>query len=206
MKKVSFTQAQFVAAAFTQEGFPKMTTPSGPMSEVAIVGRSNVGKSSLINHLLKKSLARTSSVPGKTQSINFFSVDAQLALVDLPGYGYAKVPQQIKEQWAGIIDHYLQSRSTLKLILLLIDSRREPTEEDFALVRWAIFHQKPILFVFTKTDRSNEMEKQKNTRIALDLLKKHLNLASIHFLHYSIKDPSARIGLIKKINELLKWV
>ena len=205
MKKVPFTQAQFVTSAFKQNGFPKMNIHSGPMPEVAIVGRSNVGKSSLINHLLKNNLAKTSSVPGKTQSINFFSVDEQIALVDLPGYGYAKVPRQLRKQWAEIIDDYLQNRSTVQLILLLIDSRREPSEEDCAFIKWALFHQKPILFIFTKTDKLNEIEKQKNASIALDFLEKHLNLTahSIHFLHYSIKDPSARIRLIKKINELL---
>jgi len=205
MKKIPFTQAEFVASVFKQDGFPKVNSHSGPMPEVAIVGRSNVGKSSLINHLLKNNLAKTSSVPGKTQSINFFSVDERIALVDLPGYGYAKAPKQMRKQWAGIIDDYLQNRSTLQLILLLIDSRREPSEEDCDFIKWALFHQKPILFVFTKTDKINEIEKQKNTLIALDSLEKHLNLAmsSIHFLHYSIKDPSARIRLINKINELL---
>lgn len=204
MKKVPFTQAQFVASAYQQDSFPKMIIPSGPMPEIAIVGRSNVGKSSLINHLLKKDLAKTSSTPGKTQSINFFSVNEQIALVDLPGYGYAKVPKQVRAQWTEIIDDYLQHRSTLQLILLLIDSQREPTEEDCAFIQWAEFQQKPILFIFTKTDKISEIEKQKNAFISLDFLKKSLHSTPIHFLHYSIKDPNARIRLIKKINELLK--
>lgn len=201
MKKVPFTQAQFVCSAFTQENFPNMVSPSGPMPEVAIVGRSNVGKSSLINHLLKNNLARTSSIPGKTQSINFFSVDNQIAFVDFPGYGYANVPTRVRKQWAEMIDHYLQNRSTLQLILLLIDSRREPTEEDCAFVKWALFHQKIILFIFTKTDKI-EKEK-KSTTASLKFLKNLFTSAPIHFLYYSIKDPSARIALIKKINDLL---
>jgi GTP-binding protein len=200
-KKVAFTQAQFVASAHTQENFPKMITPSGhPMPEIAIIGRSNVGKSSLINHLLRNKLAKTSSLPGKTRSINFFCVDEQIALVDLPGYGYAKVPKQVREQWADLIDHYLKNRSTLQLILFLIDSRRRPSEEDFAFIQWASFHQKSLLIVFTKTDKINEVEKEKNALAAIDSLKKFQNSDPLHFLHYSIKDPRARIELIDRIN------
>jgi GTP-binding protein len=201
VKKISFAQAQFVASAFSRETFPKLITSSShPMPEIAIAGRSNVGKSSLINHLLGGKLAKTSSVPGKTQSINFFSIDEQIAFADLPGYGYAKVPKKVRGQWTDLIDHYLQNRSTLQLILLLIDSRREPTKDDCALVKWISFHQKPILFVFTKTDKIDEMEKRKNTLTSLNALSHFVD--SMDFLHYSIKGPRARIELIKKINSL----
>ena len=206
MTKIPFSQAQFIASAFNLEGMPKMTTPSGsPMPEIAIVGRSNVGKSSLINHLLNNSkLAKTSSTPGKTQSINFFSIDEQIALVDLPGYGYAKVPKSVRELWASFIDYYLQNRPTLQLILFLIDSRRDPTEEDCALVKWACFHQKPMLLIFTKSDKLTENEKREKALASLDSLKNFLHSTPVHFLHYSIKDPRARIDLIQKINALLK--
>lgn len=206
MKKVPFTQAQFVASAFDLKSFPKMLTLGGDlMPEIALVGRSNVGKSSLINNLLKNStLAKTSSTPGKTRSINFFSIDNQIALVDLPGYGYAKVPKQIKEQWSGMIDHYLQNRPTLKLILFLIDSRRNPTEDDCALVKWASFHQKPMLLVFTKADKMTDGQRKEQILASLDSLKNFLHSTPVHFLHYSIKDPRARMELIEKINGLLK--
>jgi GTP-binding protein len=205
MKKIPFTQAQFIASTFTREGFPRLLTSGGnPMPEIAIVGRSNVGKSSLINHLLRNKLAKTSSVPGKTQSINFFSVDERIALVDLPGYGYAKVPKQVREQWSDIIDNYLQNRTTLRLILFLIDCRREPTEEDCTLVEWSAFHQKPMLLVFTKADKITESEKRDKTLASLDSLKNFLHSTPVHFLHYSIKDGRARIELIDKINVLLK--
>lgn len=206
MKEVPFNQAQFVASAFDIKSFPKMTTSGGnPMPEIAIVGRSNVGKSSLINNLLRNgNLAKTSSSPGKTRSINFFSIDEQLALVDLPGYGYAKVPKDIRQQWAGMIDHYLESRQTLKLILFLLDSRREPTEEDCALIKWAAFHQKPMLIVFTKVDKLKDVEIRDNTLSSLNSLKNFLHSTPVHFLHYSIKDPRARMELIVKINTLLK--
>jgi GTP-binding protein len=157
--------SEFVASAFNKESFPKMTTSSGkPMPEVAIVGRSNVGKSSLINHLLRKKLAKTSSIPGKTQSINFFSVDDQFALVDLPGYGYAKVAKQVREKWGELIDGYLQNRATLRLILFLIDSRREMTEQDRALIDWAAFHQKPLLVIYTKADKLSVVKRNESAR------------------------------------------
>lgn len=198
-------QAKFIASAFTRESFPKLITPSGqPMPEIAIVGRSNVGKSSLINHLLQRKLAKVSPIPGKTQSINFFCIDDRIALVDLPGYGYAKAPKQTKDKWSELIDHYLQNRSTLELILILIDSRREPTEEDRAFVEWALFHKKPILFVFTKADKIKEEEKSRKSLAFWEALK--INSSSVHFLHYSIKDPRARIDLIGKLKRMDSWV
>ncbi len=205
MKEIPFKQAQFVAAAYTHEHFPRLLKDSGePMPEIALVGRSNVGKSSLINHLLQNnSLAKTSSVPGKTQSINFFSVDNQLALVDLPGYGYAKVPKNIKQEWGALIDYYLENRASLKMILFLIDSRRDPTEDDLTFLKWSSFHKKPSLLVFTKVDKMNESEKRQKTLTTLDYFKNFFHSSPVHFLHYSIKDPRARIELIKKINALL---
>lgn len=206
MKKVQFAQARFIASAFDTKSFPKMMTLGGnPMPEIALVGRSNVGKSSLINHLLKNStLAKTSSTPGKTRSVNFFAIDEILGFVDLPGYGYAKVAKNIREEWSGMIDYYLESRLTLRLILLLIDSRRELTEEDFALIQWAQFHQKPILLVFTKADKLKESERRKNLTVALNSIKNTLQSIPVHFLHYSIKEPQGRMELIEKINGLLK--
>lgn len=206
MKKIPFTQAQFVASAFDHKSFPKLLTSGGnPMPEVALVGRSNVGKSSLINHLLRNAtLAKTSSTPGKTKSINFFSIDEQIALVDLPGYGYAKVPKEVRQQWASMIDHYLENRPNLKLILFLMDTRRDPTEEDSSLIKWAAYHQKPMLLVFTKADKMVENQRKERILSNLNALKGFLHCTPVHFLHYSIKDPRARIELIDKINLLLK--
>lgn len=206
MKNIVFSQAQFITSAFSQEEYPLLLDSSGkPMLEVAMVGRSNVGKSSLINHLLKNDkLAKTSSTPGKTKSINFFSIDQEIALVDLPGYGYAKVPKSIKEQWAQIIDHYLQHRTNLRLILFLMDSRRLPTEEDCELVRWASYNQKSLLIIFTKTDKMKEAELKHNTLTSLGLFNNFLHSSPIHFLYYSIKNANARMELISKINVLLK--
>jgi GTP-binding protein len=153
------------------------------LPEVALVGRSNVGKSSLLNHLLqRKELAKVSAKPGKTYTINYFNIDDQLIIVDLPGYGYAKRPQELKAKWSEAIDHYLEKRSNLSLILLLIDSRRAPSPEDRALIEWAKHRKKPLLLIFTKSDTVDE----KREGIA-----------------YSIKDVKSRHRLIKAINQEL---
>ena len=192
MKKIPFTRGEFAAAVFDVKGFPVLSLP-----EIAIVGRSNVGKSTLINHLLNAKLAKTSSIPGKTQSINFYKVDEQIALVDLPGYGYAKVSKPVKDHWAGLIDNYLEERKELKLILFLIDSRRDLTDEDRAFAEWAAFHKKQVLFIFTKSDKISAGEIQKRLQAASE------ELNSAIFLSYSIKHPHARMDLIKSINGIL---
>jgi GTP-binding protein len=191
MEKFLFSQGQFIASAYQEDQFPLLRdVNASPLPEIAIVGRSNVGKSSLINSLLKmRKLAKTSSTPGKTQSVNFYSIDQRLTLVDLPGYGYAKVSKAMKEQWADLIESYLQNRSTLRLILFLIDSRREPTEEDKGFMQWATHYNIPLLLVLTKSDKLSAKEREQ--------------CAQTHtssFLYYSIKDPRARIELIQRIN------
>ncbi len=196
MKKIPFNQAAFIAAVFDLKSLPTLVDIEGKrLPEIALVGRSNVGKSSLINHLLnRRSLAKTSSTPGKTQSINFFTIDGQVALVDLPGYGYAKVSKEIKKKWAPLIESYLEHSQHLRLILLLIDSRRELTEEDLNLIQWASFHNKSLLLICTKSDKLSAGELQKHA--------KHFSFGS--FLYYSIKDPKARIRLIETINTRLQ--
>lgn len=185
MKKIPFEHTILAATAYTIKDFPKLSLP-----EIACVGRSNVGKSSLINHLTQTNLAKTSSVPGKTQSINFYVIDQQVALVDLPGYGYAKVPKELRAKWAEVIDNYFETRSSLRLILFLIDARREFNEEDIAFAKWAEAHNKPLVVVFTKADKVKS-------------LKKEVPFPSAHILYYSIKDQRGRIELIKKINNLI---
>lgn len=201
MDKFTFSQGHFIAAAYEEDQFPYMQAMRNqPMTEVAVVGRSNVGKSTLINALLKnQKLAKTSSTPGKTQSINFFSVDQQLCLVDLPGYGYAKISLQIKEKWAKLIEAYLNTRKSLRLILFLIDSRRKPTEQDFLFLRWAVYRGVPLLLIFTKTDKVKESERQATISHCLESFK-DIFPTPVRFIHYSIKDPRARINLIKQIN------
>jgi GTP-binding protein len=196
MKESSFLKARFVASAFDLSQLPLLKNLSGQrVPEVALVGKSNVGKSSLINDLSRNgTLARISSSPGKTQSINFYLIDDALALVDLPGYGYASVSKEKRKGWGDLIEKYLTERTELALVLLLIDSRRGLSEEDFLFVDWARAHGKPLFVVFTKTDKLSQSEKA--------LLKSPELLAKIpesEFLCYSIKDSKARIHLIYTI-------
>lgn len=168
--------------------------PDLGMPEIAIVGRSNVGKSSLVNHLFNhKHLAKVSAQPGKTQTLNFFIVNEAFALVDLPGYGFAKRSHEIQHKWAASIENYFGIRKTLSLILLLVDSRRLPGEEEIAMVEWAKHFEKPVLIIFTKSDTLTEHERIKNTENSLKIL----NQAD--FIYYTIKDSSSRKVLIQKL-------
>jgi GTP-binding protein len=143
--------AHFVISAAKPSEFPAPTLP-----EIAVVGRSNVGKSSLINALVgQDGLARTSRTPGRTRLVNWFEVNAQLTffLVDLPGYGYAAVDQKTRESWRPLIESYLTERSTLAGVLLLIDIRRGPEDEELDFVPWLAERNVPIAVALTKSDK-----------------------------------------------------
>lgn len=128
--------------------------PGGDLPEVAFVGRSNVGKSSMINTLLnRKNLARVGATPGKTRQINFYNIDEKLYFVDLPGYGYASVSKTERKSWGEVIDTYLASRTQLKLIIMLIDIRHTPSEDDRTMFQWLEDVNIPYLLAATKTDK-----------------------------------------------------
>jgi len=128
--------------------------PADGLPEIAFLGRSNVGKSSLLNCLTGESgLAFTSSKPGCTQVINFYRVDGEMMFVDLPGYGYARVPLEVKDHWKRLIEHYLLHRKALKMCILLLDSRRGWLEKDRELKNWLEFHNRRYLVIATKTDK-----------------------------------------------------
>ncbi len=151
MKVIS---AEFVLSAKEPRHYP----PAG-LPEVAFVGRSNVGKSSLINTLLnRKRLARTSTTPGRTQEINFFLVNDRFFFVDLPGYGYAKAPEAIRRQWGPMVETYLGDRQTLKFVIMILDVRRDPSDQDMQLLRWLVHYSIDFLLVLTKTDKISRNE------------------------------------------------
>ena len=146
--------------------------PDNPYPEVAFSGKSNVGKSSLINALMnRKSLARTSSQPGKTQTINFYNVNDAVYFVDLPGYGYAKVSLEIKAKWGKMIENYLRKSKQLKMVFLLIDIRHEPSENDRTMYDWILKMGFTPVIVATKLDKINRSQIQKQVKIVREGLK-----------------------------------
>lgn len=140
--------------------------PKNTKMEVAFAGKSNVGKSSMINALMnRKSLARTSAQPGKTQTINFYNVNDELYLVDLPGYGYAKVSQAEKEKWGKLIENYLHKSPMLKTVFLLIDIRHEPSANDKLMYDWIISNGFEPVIIATKLDKINRSQIQKHVKM-----------------------------------------
>jgi GTP-binding protein len=145
---------KITSAEFIKSVYPTNDYPPGRYPEVAFAGRSNVGKSSLINTLLnRKGLARTSSSPGKTQSINFYLINGSFCLVDLPGYGYAKVPQQVRKKWSPLIKEYCRKRENLCGVAVIIDARVGPTPLDLSLINWLKDLSLPAIFIMTKSDK-----------------------------------------------------
>jgi len=158
--------ADFIKSAVKQSDYPEEVLP-----EVAFAGRSNVGKSSLINTVVnRKHLVRTSSSPGRTQTLNFFRINNQVQFVDFPGYGFAKVPLRIKAQWKSMVETYLKNRRTLKLVVLLLDIRRVPNTDDISLIRWLEAYGIPCLIVLTKTDKLKNNKCRSQEKVIRDAL------------------------------------
>jgi GTP-binding protein len=170
---------------FLKSAFQEADWPREQLAEIAFLGRSNVGKSSLINSLLGvHGLARTSSTPGRTQSLNFFLVDNRFRFVDLPGYGYARVPKIIKSTWGEMATTYLAKRASLVLSIHIVDSRHEPTKLDLQLHDWFELQAKPRLIVATKSDKLSKNE-----------LKKSIDRARRTFNEDRVVAYSAKTGL-----------
>lgn len=196
------SKAKFIKTAILPKDYPLIRNAKGQvLAEVAVAGRSNVGKSSLLNHLFHtKHLVKTSSTPGKTQALNFFVFEDQLAFADLPGYGYAQVSQSVKKQWGPMVQTYLEKRETLKLVLFLMDIRRIPNAADFQLLDWIVHHQKAMILVLTKVDKVNLNERKLNTGKILDAL----GASNIHYVYYSVTKNKGRRELLAMIGDALK--
>jgi GTP-binding protein len=152
--------SEFVRSANNPDDFPKDGLP-----EVAFLGRSNVGKSSLINSLAgQRKLAFTSNTPGRTQAINFYRIDGKLYFVDLPGYGFARVPLGTKDHWAKLIGQYLEERKTLKLSLLIVDARRGWMPQDLDLKSWLEASGRPYQVIASKIDKLNKTDEQRTLK------------------------------------------
>ncbi|NLN06716.1 MAG: YihA family ribosome biogenesis GTP-binding protein [Firmicutes bacterium] len=165
---MKITSAKFVVSAAGPKQYP-----AGGLPEVALVGRSNVGKSSLLNSLVnRRKLALTSGTPGKTRLINFFLINEKFYLVDLPGYGFARVSHGLKKSWAKTVETYLRERETLRLAVLLLDVRHPPTADDLLMYRWLVHFSLPTVIVATKADKISRGAYQKH----LDQIRRALKL------------------------------
>ncbi len=163
---MKITSAEFLTSIYPQDEYPPARYP-----EVAFAGRSNVGKSSLINTLVnRKGLARISATPGKTQSINFYLVNRSICLVDLPGYGYAKIPQQVRKQWNPLIEDYCQTRKNLRGVVVIIDARIGPTPLDLSLIQWLRGLSLPALITMTKIDKLSKNKMAQTMRQTAEIL------------------------------------
>ncbi|VBB45244.1 putative GTP-binding protein EngB [uncultured Desulfatiglans sp.] len=187
--------AAFVKAAYRKDQFPPPDRP-----EVAFAGRSNVGKSSLINVLVnRRGLARTSASPGRTQAINFFRLDDAFYLVDLPGYGFAKVPLSVKESWRRMVEEYLLNRSNLAAVVVILDIRRDPAPGDKELLEWLEAYGIPALPVLTKADKLSRNQAQGRLRDIATSLSGLLPMPPILF---SAKTRQGRDEIWKAIHSL----
>ena len=175
--------------------------PENLLPEFAFAGKSNVGKSSLINGLMnRKSYARTSSQPGKTQTINFYNINEQLYFVDLPGYGYAKVSMELRAKWGKMIERYLKKSQQLKLIFLLVDIRHEPSENDRDMYDWIVHNGFQPIVIATKLDKINRSQIAKQSKLIRTSLKMPKDGILIPF---SAETKQGRDEIWQKIEELL---
>jgi GTP-binding protein len=187
--------AEFIKSAAKSSDYPPARLP-----EIVFAGRSNVGKSSLINILVnRKRLAKTSSTPGRTQLINFFEINAELVFVDIPGFGYAKVPEAIRRSWAPMIETYLATRRTLKGLVLIMDSRRTPGAEEMALVDWLNRHQIAGVLALTKIDKLSRSRQQARARSAAAAL----SVPQEDIVLFSAKTRQGREELWQRIERLI---
>jgi len=174
--------------------------PSGGLPEIAFVGRSNVGKSSLINAMVyRKAIARTSSAPGKTRTINFYNVEGSVYFVDLPGYGYAKTSKAESAKWGKMIEQYLYNREALKCVVQLIDIRHEPSAQDRQMNEWLRYYKDDTVIAATKADKLGKQQVQRH----LGVIRKSLGLGDGLIIPFSSETKQGRDELWDKIYELM---
>ena len=195
---MNFHNAKLLVSAVKEQQYPIGTLP-----EIAMVGRSNVGKSSLINKILnRKNFARTSSKPGKTATINFYNIDNMVNIVDLPGYGYAKVSKSEQLAWGEMINHYLENRQQLKLIFLLVDSRHMPTDDDLMMLDWIEHYEIDYFVIATKTDKLKPSQRENQINDILECL----NISKDRFITFSAENGENKDRIVSILSTLGKFI
>ncbi len=197
---LSLTSLDLSGARFVKSVVALSQLPPDDRPEIAFAGRSNVGKSSLMNRLLnRRSLVKVSARPGKTQSLNFFAVEEAVYLVDLPGYGYAKVPHPLQQAWQSVITGYLESRATLRCVVTILDLRHPLKGQDRELVGWLRAKGVSYLPVYTKMDKLSRNQQQKQAA----LLDAGLNIGPAERVLFSAKTGEGREALITALDRFL---
>ena len=193
---MNFQNVEFLISAAAPKDFPSARLP-----EIAFAGKSNVGKSSLINGLLnRKSLARTSATPGKTQTINFYNVNECMYLVDLPGYGYAKVSMKERERWGKLMERFFAAEGLIDLGVMIVDSRHKPTADDVTMAQWFKSTQCPMVVVANKCDKLKKSEIEPN----MALIRETLELPDeVVLIPFSAEKGNGKDALMA---EILKYV
>lgn len=192
---ITIKNSEFMTSAVKKDQYPESGFP-----EVAFVGRSNVGKSTIINSLTnRKKLAKVSNTPGRTRLVNFFMIDNTCSLVDLPGYGYAKISKSEKQAWGKIIEEYLMNRPDLKKVVLLVDARHKPTEDDVLMIEYLRHYSIEVIVVATKLDKlkRNDIRKSEN------IIRETLGLSEEKVLFYS---ALTKENLQKVIDEIFSGI
>ena len=191
------TSAEFVKSAVKPSHYPSTELP-----EIAFTGRSNVGKSSLINSLVnRKHLVKTSSTPGRTQLINFFIINKTISFVDLPGFGYAKVPDSVRKSWGPMIETYLSTRDTLKGVVLIMDIRRIPGIQELNFIEWLHYYHIPSILILTKSDKLSKI-KQKNQHLSIA---KALSVNQEELILFSAKSRMGKNEVWDAIGRLIEF-
>jgi len=190
IKKAKFLLSQSNFGSFPQQG----------MQEIAMAGKSNVGKSSLINSLTRNSkLARTSSAPGKTRLINYYMINEDFLLVDLPGYGFARAPKSEQEKWSKMIEGFLTGSQNLKHVFHLVDIRHEPTQEDVMMTEYLRHYDIPFTVIATKADKLSKAQRSRS----IPVICRKLVVQPWEILTYSSEDLTGRDALLEKIDSIL---
>lgn len=190
IKKAKFLLSQSNFGGFPQQG----------MQEIAMAGKSNVGKSSLINSLTRNSkLARTSSSPGKTRLINYYMINEDFLLVDLPGYGFARAPKSEQEKWSQMIEGYLTGSQNLKHVFHLVDIRHEPTQEDVMMTEYLRHYDIPFTVIATKADKLSKAQRSRS----IPVICRKLVVQPWEIMTYSSEDLTGREALLEKIGQIL---